>query len=391
MTKVLVSETYLTAIAEAIRGKNGSTTVYKPGEMAAAIAGIEAGGGSGGSRFGLTLDNFIAKPAADGSLSAGDAADVSLPGVTKINFGVFYCSRCIRSLTAPDLASVGNADAMKYAFQSSPELKSVSFPALTDVSASTAFIYAFAGCPKLTTISFPMLAGVSGTYAFQHAFNKATQLTSVSFPKLKTVSGSYAFTYCFSGASAMTSVSFPELVNVTGSNAFDDCFQDCKALVSALFPKLETVGDKGFTYAFSGCTSLTLLEFPALTTLDCNPASSASSGKQFSSSFRARASVTVRFPKLKAIYANGGTAAYGTFYGCDGLARIDLPSLTTIGTHYTGTGSVSDVAIKNLFAGCTNLKEIHFGAANQAAVEALPGYDTLWGRGAGNATVYFDL
>ena len=40
MSKVLVNESSLTGIANAIRGKNGSTTTYKPSEMAAAITAI---------------------------------------------------------------------------------------------------------------------------------------------------------------------------------------------------------------------------------------------------------------------------------------------------------------------------------------------------------------
>ena len=47
MSKVLVNESSLTGIANAIRGKNGSTTTYKPSEMAAAITAISGGGGSG--------------------------------------------------------------------------------------------------------------------------------------------------------------------------------------------------------------------------------------------------------------------------------------------------------------------------------------------------------
>ena len=45
MSKVLVNESSLTGIANAIRGKNGSTTTYKPSEMAAAITAISGGGG----------------------------------------------------------------------------------------------------------------------------------------------------------------------------------------------------------------------------------------------------------------------------------------------------------------------------------------------------------
>ena len=46
MANVLVEETSLSNIASAIRVKNGSTAVYKPGEMAAAITNLPTGGGS---------------------------------------------------------------------------------------------------------------------------------------------------------------------------------------------------------------------------------------------------------------------------------------------------------------------------------------------------------
>lgn len=47
MSKVLVNDTNLTNIADAIRGKNGSTNTYKPSEMAAAITAISSGGSGG--------------------------------------------------------------------------------------------------------------------------------------------------------------------------------------------------------------------------------------------------------------------------------------------------------------------------------------------------------
>lgn len=60
MAKVLVSETNLTAIGNAIREKNGESTKYKPGEMAAAISAITTGGGDKitiGGRPGDFLNN----------------------------------------------------------------------------------------------------------------------------------------------------------------------------------------------------------------------------------------------------------------------------------------------------------------------------------------------
>ena len=44
MAKVLVDEAYLSGIGNAIRGKTGGSTTYKPSEMAAAIRNIDTGG-----------------------------------------------------------------------------------------------------------------------------------------------------------------------------------------------------------------------------------------------------------------------------------------------------------------------------------------------------------
>lgn len=49
MANVLVQDSSLTAIADAIRGKNGTTNTYKPGEMADAIINLPSGGGGGGN------------------------------------------------------------------------------------------------------------------------------------------------------------------------------------------------------------------------------------------------------------------------------------------------------------------------------------------------------
>lgn len=47
MANVLVQDSSLTAIADAIRAKNGTETTYKPAEMASAISAIPTGGSGG--------------------------------------------------------------------------------------------------------------------------------------------------------------------------------------------------------------------------------------------------------------------------------------------------------------------------------------------------------
>lgn len=51
MSSVVIDDTSLTAIANAIRSKNGLTTTYTPGNMAAAILAIPSGGGVTGLEY----------------------------------------------------------------------------------------------------------------------------------------------------------------------------------------------------------------------------------------------------------------------------------------------------------------------------------------------------
>lgn len=56
MSQVLVNETSLTAIADAIREKNGETTTYKPSEMSDAISALTIGGSVDGEKVVITGD-----------------------------------------------------------------------------------------------------------------------------------------------------------------------------------------------------------------------------------------------------------------------------------------------------------------------------------------------
>lgn len=49
MAIMIIDDKHLNDIADAIRGKNGSTDTYKPREMAAAIEALSTGGGGGGT------------------------------------------------------------------------------------------------------------------------------------------------------------------------------------------------------------------------------------------------------------------------------------------------------------------------------------------------------
>lgn len=109
MAKVLVTDSNLTAIAAAIRAKNGSQTTYKPREMAPAIQAIPTGGG------GAVLEPLSVT--ANGTYTPGEGVDGFSSVVVDVSGGgsVYAFMKCVyppgftvtatdgtTTLTAPD-------------------------------------------------------------------------------------------------------------------------------------------------------------------------------------------------------------------------------------------------------------------------------------------------
>lgn len=97
MGQVLITETYLTDIANAIRKKNGSTTTYKPSEMAAAILAITTSSDTPSVTYNDTgvdcsamkkLGSFTNKSTTTGDLSGHTAGKLTkcIPNNKKIHF-----------------------------------------------------------------------------------------------------------------------------------------------------------------------------------------------------------------------------------------------------------------------------------------------------------------
>ena len=94
--------------------------------------------------------------------------------------------------------------------------------------------------------------------------NKDTVFFNGKFTSKKKTFPSYAFSSAFSGCTNLTSVSFPNLTSAEAS-AFYFGFSSNNYLTSVSFPELTSVGGSTFSYAFSGCTNLTSVSFPKLT------------------------------------------------------------------------------------------------------------------------------
>lgn len=109
MSKVLVNETSLTAIGNAIRDKNGKSDKYKPSEMAAAIGAIETGGGGDIEVEPIVLTGNCSYICSYGIASAyielfGDTITTS--GVTDTN----YMFRGYKNTTIPFEINIDNSN-----------------------------------------------------------------------------------------------------------------------------------------------------------------------------------------------------------------------------------------------------------------------------------------
>lgn len=268
------------------------------------------------------------------------------------------------------------------------------FDGVTDIGDKGLYFFSYQSPRKIKSVSFPQLTTVTGLRALQYSFyNTSVQATleSISFPQLVSVIGNNAFGNAFQ-AYLGTTVLFPVLEHVDGANALSNAFDSSPNLQSAQFPELVSIkGGGAFSYIFSSCRAMTEVSFPKLTQIGRDDITNQVSNSHFAAAF-GTLTTEVTFPALEKIYCTGfSSASYGTFYNNGAIKKLYFPKLTIIDKNPNFTGSGAMKAHTYIFSNCSKLIEIHFGAANQAAIEATEGYPTLWGRGAGNATVYFDL
>lgn len=249
MAKVLVTESYLSDIADAIRSKNGASSTYTPAQMASAVEALET------KKCGVTLDDVI------GDLnSAGQLATPSRSG----------------TISFDDIKSVA-AYALAYKFYRNNGVTGATFPDLTTISTSTALAYAFSTATHLASIAFPSLTTVSGANACQYLCYACSALTSASFPKLATIgvtansANNRNFYYAFNDCSALTEVRFPLLAHIycNGTAANQGTFAYCfNKSVKLYFPELTTIA-KGTSYTnetaakniFNNCAGITEIHF----------------------------------------------------------------------------------------------------------------------------------
>lgn len=167
MSKALVTESYLTDIGNAIRSKNGSTTKYKPSEMAAAINNIK------------TQDNT----AVNGIIGRTISGNYTNNEATSVGKNAFAFCTNLKTVTMGNAISI-NVNAFYYC----TGLTSANFP-----NVKTVYTSAF-NSSGLTSITFNNLVTLGSNGDYSGIFED-TPMTSISIPSTIKTIGLYALSY----------------------------------------------------------------------------------------------------------------------------------------------------------------------------------------------------
>lgn len=187
MSKVLVTESYLTDISNAIRSKNGGSTKYKPSEMAGAINDIPTQGSQDNTVLNSILDRSISGNYVNNDLTeigsyaffgCGYLISATFAKATKIYIGAFGNCMSLESISLPEVKEI-NASA----FTSCP-LKSISMPKIEVLGHDDEWWGIFDNFCEITTINIPSTIKSIGKHAFDGSnittINIARRVDSIS-------------------------------------------------------------------------------------------------------------------------------------------------------------------------------------------------------------------
>lgn len=165
MSKVLVTESYLTDISNAIRNKNGGSTKYKPSEMAAAIKNIKTQGNTAVNSIidrtisGDYTNNEATSVGKNAFAFCSNLKTVTMGNATNINVNAFYFCTGLISAKFPNVQTVYSS-AFSYT-----SLTSITFNKLVNLGSNSDYYGIFEGTP-MTSISIPSTIKTIGSYAF---------------------------------------------------------------------------------------------------------------------------------------------------------------------------------------------------------------------------------
>lgn len=175
MAQVLIEESSLTAIGDAIRGKTGGTTkLVVPDGMVEAIESITTGSGGDSS-----IDDFVQRTITEYESNSvtkvGVCAfnyctslkTVNLPAVTTLESSAFYHCTALETVNLPAVTTIASS-----VFIGCSALKSIDLPSCTTIRS-------FSGCTSLTKVTMLNNDGKESGVIDSGAFNGCTNLTAL--------------------------------------------------------------------------------------------------------------------------------------------------------------------------------------------------------------------
>lgn len=202
MANVLVQDTSLTAIADAIREKNGSTDTYKPGEMAAAISEISVGSAAVVEELNITSNGTYTVPEGVDGYSpvvvnvpqggAPSAEALKVSGNCSSRFAYNGWNKLIEDYgNQITTENITNAQSM---FLNSNNLTSIPFE--INVADKTSCYQMFYGCKNMITA--PKINGKIGSAdSMFSSANKLENIPDIECDNSTHYGSNYIFQNCF--------------------------------------------------------------------------------------------------------------------------------------------------------------------------------------------------
>ena len=404
----LVLRQTMSDIASAIRTKGGASGNLRPSQMAQAILSISGGGGGNVARYSVSVA---------GGFNGGAVITVQIKGTT-----IFTATATdTYNLVYDKVSGSQTVDGVEYTVTVTPPANSTSLLgiSLSNSEEERTFSVQYDGRNTSYgynysddgTILIPSGGGsgsdnprfesnvVISSDGTLESDDKIMAFTSGRVKRLATAS---IWKERLQGM-AIASAEFPELVSIEADEVLRSVCSSNSALQSVAFPKLKSVhGEQALREAFYNCTALTSADFPLLEEIVCG--STSQSAACWSAFQKCTGLKSLAFPSLKRI--DGYQCCYYCFRGCSALESVDFSALEELGNRslqecFVNTSSllslsfpalrtVASDSFYNAFYSAS-VTEVHFRADMQATIEALNGYSSCFGRGAGNVTFYFDL